>query len=145
MMKRMNGRFARQPGARHARSGMSLIEIMIAMTILAIVLTSLARLSTSVSRQGRSNSTVAMRSAVLQQQAARLGGVPYSWLASVGTGTSTITVGGISYSRTITLTTATNRTTVKIVIYPTSDNTKKDSVIFDRANPPSGSPLCSGC
>src|SRR5438034_355537 len=91
-------------GRRPTRRGMSLIEIMIAMSILGFTLTSLAWLTSAVNSRGNTNNMVAMRTAVLQQQAARLRGVPYSWLSSVGAGTGTITQGAVSYSRTITLT-----------------------------------------
>ncbi len=123
---------------------MSLIEIMIAMSMLAIVLVTIAQLSLTVARTGRTNDLVARRTAVLQQQAARLGAIPYTTLDSLAGGTSTITVGGVSYRRTLTLTPGTNRITVKVVIAPMSDLTKTDSLVFDHAYK-SGSALCSGC
>lgn len=126
------------------RAGMSLIEIMIAMSMMAIVLVTIAKLSFNVATQGRANRLVAARTAVLQQQAARYGAMPYTTLQTKTSGTSTITMGGVSYTRTLTLTQGTKRISVKVVIAPTSDPTKKDSLMFDHAYS-SSSPLCSGC
>jgi len=137
-------RSSRRPPRGHARSGVSLIEIMIAMSMLAIVLVTIAQLSLTVARTGRINDLVARRTAVLQQQAARLGAIPYTTLDSLPSGTSTITVGGVAYKRRLSFTQGTNRITVKVVIAPASDSTKKDSLVFDHAYG-SGSPLCSGC
>ena len=128
----------------HARPGVSLIEIMIAMSMLAIVLVTIAQLSLTVARTGRTNDLVARRTAVLQQQAARLGAVPYTTVDTMSNGSSTITVGGVSYQRTLAFTQGTNRVTVKVVIAPSSDTTKKDSLVFDHANV-AGSSLCTGC
>ena len=127
-----------------ARSGVSLIEIMIAMSMLAIVLVTIAGLTLSVARTGRANDLVARRSAVLQQQAARLGAIPYTTLQTMSSGSTTISVGNVSYTRTLTLTPGTNRITVKVVIAPTSAPTMKDSLVFDHAYSAS-SALCSGC
>jgi prepilin-type N-terminal cleavage/methylation domain-containing protein len=128
----------------HARRGVSLIEVMFAMTMLAIVLVTIAKLSLDVATTGRANDLVARRTAVLQQQAARLGAIPYTTLQTMTAGTATITAGGVSYVRRIGLTQGTNRISVKIVIAPSSDTTKKDSLMFDHAYSNS-SPLCSGC
>lgn len=127
------------------RRGFSLIEIMIAMTMLGIVLVTIAKLSLSVASAGQSNSLVANRSAALEQQAARLGAIPYTTLQTMSSKADTITIGSIAYTRAITLTPATNRIAVKIVLAPTSNTAATDSLLFTRANAAGGSPLCSGC
>jgi type II secretory pathway pseudopilin PulG len=124
---------------------MSLIEIMIAMVILGIVLVTIAKLSLDAAVAGRSNNLVATRTAVLQQQAARLGAIPYATLAGMSSGSDSITIGGTTYLRTITLTPAAKYTTVSIVIAPSSNAAARDSLVFTRANSAGGSPLCSGC
>ena len=129
---------------RRARAGLSLIEIMIAMSMLAVVLVTIAQLSLTVARTGRTNDLVARRTAVLQQQAARLGAIPYTTVDTMTSRTSTITVGNVGYTRKLSFTKGTNRVTVKIVIAPSSDTTKKDSLVFDHANS-AGSALCNGC
>lgn len=124
---------------------MSLIEIMIAMTMLGIVLVTIAKLSLSVAYAGRVNDLVSTRTAVLQQQAARLGAIPYTTLKAMSTSADTITVGGTTYTRVITLTPSPKYTKVKIVLTPSSSSAARDSLSFTRANASGGSPLCSGC
>ena len=126
---------------------MSLIEIMFAMVILGIVLVTIAKLALDAAVAGRSNNLVATRTAVLQQQVARLSAIPYTTLAGLSTSTTTITVGGASYSRQITLTPSSNTKyiKVKVVIAPTATPSAADSLVFTRANAVGGSPLCSGC
>ena len=126
---------------------MSLIEIIFALVILGIVLVTIAKLSLDAAVAGRSNDLVATRTAVLQQQAARLGSIPYTTLASKTSTSDSITVGGKNYYRTITLTPSSNTKyiKVKVVIAPTSTPTARDSLQFTRANAAGASPLCSGC
>ena len=126
---------------------MSLIEIMFALVILGVVLVTIAKLSLDAAVAGRSNNLVATRTAVLQQQAARLGSIPYTTLASLTSTSDSITVGGASYFRTITLTPSSNTKyiAVKVVIAPTSSPASRDSLLFTRANAAGASPLCSGC
>jgi len=132
----------RGPGRR----GFSLIEVMVAMTILSIVLLSLAKVSVAVTQRGRTSALVAKRNAAMQLEANKLGGLPFAKLASWVSGTDTATVDGFSYKRRLTISKpGVTRYTIKIVILPAIDTTKKDSLSFDRTQPPSGTPLCVGC
>lgn len=137
-------RLSLRRAALRTRSGLSLIEIMIAMTMLATVLVTIAKLSLDVAQMGRTNDIVARRTAVLQQQAARLGAIPYTTLQTLSSGTATITEGGVSYTRTLTLTPGSKRITVSVKIAPTAYPTMTDSLVFDHGYSTS-SPLCSGC
>lgn len=131
-----------------ARRGFSLIEVMVAVIMLAIVVTSLARASTVVSLLGRTNGIVASRTAALQLEANKFGAVPFTSLATWSTSDQTFTRGDFTYTRKLTITSqnATNtRYLIKIVVVPSTDATKKDSLSFERTQPPTGSPLCSGC
>lgn len=131
--------------APHHRSGFSLIEVMVAMTILAIVLMSLAKLSTVVAVRGRGNDVVAKRMAVLQMEANKFGAMRFDSLATFPTTTKSFTVSGFSYTRRLTITSpSSNRRTIKIVIVPATKPTATDSIIFDRTKPGAGA-LCSGC
>ena len=130
------------------RSGFTLIEVMVAMVMLAIILVSLARASTVVALRGRSNDLVAKRTAVLQTEANKFGAMSFAALKAFPTTDKVYTRGDFQYTRKLTITSQTainNRYTVKIVILPAIDPTKKDSVILDRSLPPTGSPLCVGC
>jgi prepilin-type N-terminal cleavage/methylation domain-containing protein len=129
-----------------SRKGFSLIEVMVAMTMLAIVLMSLARMSLMVSLRGRDNDLFAKRTAVLQLEANKLGAIPYATLASWSTTTTTLTLGGFTYTRRMAIAnTGTNRYSIKVIIVPTSDTTKKDSVTLDRTKPATNTPLCLTC
>jgi prepilin-type N-terminal cleavage/methylation domain-containing protein len=139
---------ARSP-ARRRRSAFTLIEVLVALTLLSIVLVSLAKASTIVAVRGRDNGLAAQRTASLTLEANKMGAVPFTSLSnylSVHPG-STFTVGGFSYTRRMTITSqSSTRYTIKIVVVPSTDTTKKDSVSFDRTNPGTTSPLCkTGC
>src|ERR1043165_9395881 len=127
---------------RRPRRGFSLTEVMMAMTLLSIVLLSLARMTMVVSLRGRNNDLIAKRNAVLTQEANKFGAMRWDTLAKMST-SKTMKAGDFSYTRTISITDASNRKTIKIVVTPTLDATKKDSVFVHRSKPP-GSPLCVG-
>lgn len=130
---------------RGLRAGFSLIEVVIAMTILAIVLMSLAKLSTVVAVRGRGNDLVAMRTAALERESNKFGAIRFDSLATFPTTAKTFTFGNFAYTRNLTLTkVSTTRYTVKIVIIPTNNTAATDSIIFDRTKPAS-SALCTGC
>jgi prepilin-type N-terminal cleavage/methylation domain-containing protein len=126
------------------RQGFSLVEVMVAMTMLAIVMMSLARMSVTVATIGRTNDLVAKRNAVLQMEANKIGAIPFGDLATWNTATKTFTQGNFSYSRRVTITAASSaRDSIKIVVIPTLNASKKDSVIIIRSKPVS-SVLCTG-
>ena len=127
------------------RRGFSLIEIVVAMTILAVVLLSLSGMAAKAAARAENNDLMVKRTAALQLEASKLGAMPYAPLAALSTASTSFTFEGFTYKRRLTRTAGTNRYTVKVVIVPALDTTKKDSVIFDRANPPSNTPLCTGC
>lgn len=134
-------------GSSPRRRGFSLIEVMVAMTMLSIILLSLAKLSTVAGVRGRTNGLVAKRNAVMQLEANRLDAVPFDSLANLTSATTTDTsLKLFNYKRRLTISKpATTRYSIKIVVLPMSDTTKKDSLTFERTRPPSGTPLCVGC
>jgi prepilin-type N-terminal cleavage/methylation domain-containing protein len=128
------------------RKGFSLVEVMVAMTLLSIVLMSLAKIGVSVATRGRVNALVTKRNAALQIESNKLATMPFDSLANWSTSTTTFTRGGFTYSRRTTITRiSSSRYTIKVVVTPSTSTTRKDSVIFDRTKPPTGSPLCVGC
>lgn len=141
----MKTRAIRPSRRRRARRGFSLIEILVAMTLLSIVLMSLARITFTVASRGRTNDIVAKRNAVLVQEANKFNAMSFANLAGFTATNVTLTSGDFKYNRAVTITYNTStRATIKIVITPSLDATKKDSVFVHRVNPP-GSPLCVGC
>lgn len=130
---------------RRPRRGFSLTEVLVAMTMLSVVLMSLARITFQMAASGRLNDTAAKRNAVLVQEANKFNAMPFDSLATVSTTTRTLTFGDFKFTRRITITTnSTQRKTVKIVIVPFTDATRKDSVFVHKSKP-TGSPLCVGC
>jgi prepilin-type N-terminal cleavage/methylation domain-containing protein len=128
------------------RQGFSLIEVMVAMTLLGIVMMSLAKMSVTVATIGRTNDLIAKRNAVLQMEANKLGAAPFDSLATWSTTTKTFTQGTFSYSRRLTITAVTSsRDSIKIVVIPTSNTAKKDSVFIIRSKPISNVLCTSGC
>lgn len=128
-----------------ARKGFSLIEVMVAMTILSLVLLSLAKVTTAIALRSRTNDILAKRTASLQLEANKFGAVPFSSLAGWSTTDQTITRGNFTYTRHLVMSpVSTTRYSVKIVVTPSADPTKKDSVMIERTLPPTTSPLCTG-
>ena len=128
------------------RKGFSLIEVMVAMTVLSIVMMSLAKIGVAVAVKGRTNDLVAKRNAALQLEANKLGTVPFGSLGTWSTTTRTFTLGDFSYTRRTTISSMNMyRYVVKVVVIPTLDATKKDSVMFDRTKPPVHTVLCTTC
>ena len=131
-----------------ARRGFTLVEVMVAVVMLAIVVVSVARGSTAISITGRTNDVKAKRTAALMLEANKFGAVPYATLATWPTTDLTVTNGDFTYTRKLTITsqnTSNTRYTIKIVVVPSIAPSVKDSVIFDRTLAPSTSPLCVGC
>jgi prepilin-type N-terminal cleavage/methylation domain-containing protein len=129
-----------------APTGFSLIEVVAAMTILSIVLMSLAKFATIIALRGRGNDLVAMRTAALQLEANKFGALPFSILSTWPSADVSVTHGNFSYTRKLTISPASaNRYTIKIVVVPSSNPARRDSVILDRTLPPAGTPLCVGC
>jgi hypothetical protein len=81
-----------------------LIEIMVALTILAVVLSSLARLATIVAVRGRDNDGYAKRAAVLQMEANKFGAAPLTTINAWSTANQVDTVNGFVYTRKLSIT-----------------------------------------
>jgi prepilin-type N-terminal cleavage/methylation domain-containing protein len=134
----------------HARErapkGFSLIEVIVAMSLLTIVLIILANMSVWLGRRGRLNDLTTKRNLVLAQQAARIGTMPFDDLASQPSGTTMMLVGDFSFRRRLAVTpSGANRYTVKVVIEPVASEFRRDSLTLDRTRPPAGTPLCTTC
>jgi prepilin-type N-terminal cleavage/methylation domain-containing protein len=139
----------RLPRRFTGKAGFSLIEVLVALTLLSIILMGLARVTFQMAAFGRTNDTVAKRSATLIEEANKFNAMPYSYLASVNTTTQDLTYGDFKFQRRLTVTAnSANWTTIKIVVTPYIGGiltpSKKDSVFVHRTLAP-GSPLCTTC
>ena len=129
-----------------SRKGFVLVEVIVAMVLLAVAVSSLAALVWSVSQSGIKTSGDAYRNGVLMQEVNRLEGIPYD---SIATGTSTYSVSSGSYAHTRTITVAEpilqKVKTVRIVITPTNSRFKPDTVSFTRTKSRTSKVLCTYC
>lgn len=126
------------------RRGVSLIEIIIAMTLLAFVIGSLSVLSAKSARRAKELDLGSARTFVLMQQSNRFAVLPYDSIRVYAPLTDTITSGRFLYRREVTWqqgTTGAEYKTVKVVLIPLADLTKRDSLIFLRAKIYERSPL----
>ena len=128
------------------RKGFVLVEVIVAMVLLAVAVSSLAALVYSVSKSGRVATGNAFRNGVLMQEVNRLEGIPYD---SIGVGTSYATVSTGSYQNTRTVTVseplANVVKNVKIVITPSNPIYKPDTVTFSRTKARTSKVLCTDC
>ena len=126
--------------------GFSVVEVIVAMVLLAIAVSSLAALTYSVSQNGMIATGNAYRNGVLMQEVNRLEAIPYD---SVKTGTSTQSVTGPPYPHTTVITVAEPNVnlvkTVRIVITPTQPRFKPDTANFIRTKARTSRALCTDC
>jgi Tfp pilus assembly protein PilV len=137
----------RQPARpRRPRRGISVIEIMIAVTMLGIIMMSLGRMSVMIARRGRANDITAKRNFALAQQANKYAAMPYANIAAQPTARTRVDAGEFSYYRRLAISQPTpNQYRIVVTVMPMQDTTKKDSIVVDRSLPPGNTPLCVGC
>jgi Tfp pilus assembly protein PilV len=130
-------------GQLRARSGMSMVEIMVALMLFGTVTVAMAGLSLVVARRADANDVFTKRTAVLQQQMNWLQAMPYDSIAKKE-GTVEVTDGPFPHTRDVTISADRNRTRVTVKIIPTRAPENAETISFDRARPTT-SPLCVGC
>lgn len=118
--------------ARHGRRGAGLIEVLLAITIFALIATSHAAVTLRYATRAKEVKTGAARSAALQEYLVRLAAVPFDSLAARA-GCQTVTTGDLPNTRCITVTTVTSsKVTVRLILTPTSSAYKPDTVTMTR-------------
>jgi hypothetical protein len=134
------------PVTNESRKGIAIVEVIVAMVLLAIAVGSLASLIYSVSQSSLMATGNAYRNGVLMQEINRLEGVPYD---SIPTGTSTVSVSTPPYPHTTVITVtepvAAVMKSVKVVITPTNLKFKPDTVSFTRTKARTSKVLCTDC
>ncbi len=125
------------------RSGVSIVEILVAMTLFGGVAVAMGGLSLVVARRAEANDVFTKRTATIQQQMNILQAVPYDDIVKKE-GTTEIADGAFPHTREITVAAHGSRTRVTVKIIPTRSPTSVEQITFDRAKP-SASPLCRGC
>jgi len=121
-----------------ARRGVSLVEVLVAVSLLSLSLLALARISPLMNSYGRKNDIQLNRAYVLQQQADRIMAMPDTAIVS-GTlvqGTKTLTIQGYKWQRTVTVTTVSGMQQITLIMKPLSVASalqKPDTLILYRA------------
>jgi prepilin-type N-terminal cleavage/methylation domain-containing protein len=128
------------------RKGFALVEVIVAMVLLAVAVSSLAALVYSVSRSGLTATGNAYRNGVLMQEVNRLEGIPYDSI-HVGTSSVTVSSGKYPHTRVVTVTEPSVNLvkSVKVVITPANAVFKPDTVLFIRTKARTSKVLCTDC
>jgi prepilin-type N-terminal cleavage/methylation domain-containing protein len=151
MMKNSMRNFDRSSDAattviKEPRKGFVIVEVIVAMVLLAVAVASLASLIYSVSQSSLVASGNAYRNGVLMQEINRLETIPYD---SMAVGTSTVSVSTAPYPHTtavkITEPVASVLKTVTVVITPANLKFKPDSASFARTKARTSKVLCTDC
>lgn len=139
------------PAPRQAlrpRDGVSLIEIMVAMTLLVVVLGALSVLTTRTVKRSRDLDVGSARTFVLMQQSNRFSSLPYDSIPSYAPRIDTVITGRYRYERKLTFVQGTGGNefrTLKVMLKPINDTTranqKSDSLVFQRAKTYAKTPL----
>ena len=128
------------------RTGFVLVEIIVAMVLLAVAVSSLAALVYSVSHSGIRTSGDAYRNGVLMQEVNRLEGLPYDSIP-VQNATVRFTTPQYTYDRTVKVAElqANVIKSIQVVIKPTNPQFRADSVNFIRTKARTTRVLCTDC
>ena len=131
-----------QPRAAPGEAGASLIEIVMALGILAVVLIALGGLMFQVARHTQRSAAVAHRSAAAGNAATWIQGLPWDSLGTA-VGCTTDTTGPMTYTQCVANSDlSTNLKRVTVVISPTGVMVAlPDTVVIDRNKPRPASPL----
>jgi Tfp pilus assembly protein PilV len=140
---RRRARVVRQGDATRRRSGLSLIEIIVALVLFGTVTIAMAGLSLVVARRAEANDLFTKRTALIQQQMNWLQALPYDSLLAKE-GKVTVDDGPFPHTRFISFSSTGSRTRVTIEIIPAKAPESAEVLEFDRARP-TASPLCKGC
>ncbi len=134
-----------RPETGGPRKGFALIEVIVAMVLLAIAVSSLAGLMYSVSQSSMKVTGAAYRNGVLMHAVNRLIALPYDSLP-VGSASSSTSSGQYPHSLIVTVAEpAAKLKTVRVIVTPVNPNYKPDTMNFIRTNPRTSKVLCTIC
>ncbi|NJD11730.1 MAG: prepilin-type N-terminal cleavage/methylation domain-containing protein [Gemmatimonadetes bacterium] len=116
------------------RDGFTLIEVVVAMVILAIVLAMLASFSMGTATQLFRLSQGDVRQALTLREVNRLAALPYDSLPAAA-GCRSVTIANLAHTSCVTVTNGTRNRTVRIIVTPQRAGTYADTIVFQRAAP----------
>lgn len=133
-------------GNGRGRKGFVLVEVIVAMVLLAVAVSSLAALVYSVSRSGLAATGSAYRNGVLMQEVNRLETLPYDSIR-VGSNSTTVSTQPYPHTRVVTVSepVANVVKTITVVVTPANSAFKPDTVMFTRTKARTSKVLCTDC
>lgn len=133
------------PAPRGPRKGIALVEVIVAMVLLAVTVSALAPLMYSVSRSTMKVTGNAYRNGVLMHEVNRLIALPYDQLPQYPE-EYPVTEGKYPHTRRVTVTQPTeNLKVVEVVVTPVNPEHKPDTVRFERTLARTSKYLCTSC
>ncbi len=121
--------------------GFSLIEVMVAIVLLAVVLLGLAPVTLSMARQTRLATTITQRTAVLAGEVDRLTALDYAALPATGTTCTSFSMSGFPHTKCITVSDVNSKTKQLIVTVTPLNGQGADTTIFQRSRGGGTNPL----
>ena len=130
----------KQPEAMESQGGFSLVEIVVALTIMLVAVMSLAAGTAAVARMSGGSADLVRRSASMDDYAGALSTMPWSELPS---GTSCETISGeYTYERCVTVTdVSSSEKQLLITVTPENPRISPDTITIERGWPLGSTPL----
>ncbi|OLB17729.1 MAG: hypothetical protein AUH12_03870 [Gemmatimonadetes bacterium 13_2_20CM_69_8] len=120
---------------KQSEAGFSLVELLVAITLLSLVLVSVAQLNVALARRFYALSGGAARSAVVAQQVNQFTAMPFDSLKSKS-GTITVNQPPLPYTRKVTVDSLSPKLRrVTIVITPLNSVFAPDTLVLQRSKP----------
>jgi prepilin-type N-terminal cleavage/methylation domain-containing protein len=126
------------------REGFGLVEVVVAMVLLAIIVTALGGLTFASARQSIVADNAMARQAVALETVNRLATMPYANVLTSG-GCQTVGPTNRQFQTCVTLSAAVNGTAIRVVTTPLQHNVPASTMHLIRAAPVTSNPLCVGC
>jgi Tfp pilus assembly protein PilV len=118
------------------RRGLSILEVIIAISILAAVLISLSGIMYSTTKQAKASVNATNRAAALLTSSSLAQGLPYDTIPVYATGCSAKTAGSFTYDLCFTYQDTANFRRVKVIVVPTGTGAGAPETLYvDRAKP----------
>jgi prepilin-type N-terminal cleavage/methylation domain-containing protein len=129
------------PGHAAPRRGMTLIEVVVALTVFAMVAVGIAGFTTQVAKGSRTNSLASVRAGALAGQVNRLEVLPYDTLPT-RVGCTSVSTGLLPRSECVAVQDiVVGRRQVTFILRPDNTSLRPDTVIFERTKPRAYHPL----
>lgn len=129
---------------KQTREGFSLVEVVVALVMMAILMTTLAGLTYATARQAIIADNAMARQAVALQTVNRFATMPFADIAGAA-GCTTVGPAGRQFQSCVTLTAGTRSQIVDITTTPLQNDVAASTMRIIRSAPPSANPLCTGC